>query len=339
MNIAQITTKQASAELLKINRGTLRAVHNITQIDYNKPHAILKLYPPFTRHTIRKAATEAGYPAALAVVLLFDSNPRFACDEKRLTVFYIDAGECLENPNTMHHAGNPGYALDNAYNKCQFDEIRKRPSSAAYVILQNDEDHAEKKPADRTPDPWTRYTARRRSCSYANHAIFDLTPIKSNAPVAVVDYGFCKDWKNPEKPLDAGGYYNADKLRKRKARAAEIKAELEKAAYMIQNTAADVETVTAAAAALRKDVSALLTCEDLARSAVAASAVNTNGWYFANALKDAALFQSRSAAHEYKSAAHAEKAKRNTLDLIDAARKKIFDYIAEKEAGKEEKTA
>lgn len=330
MNIAQITTKQASAELLKINRGTLRAVHNITQIDYNKPHAILKLYPPFTRHTIRKAATEAGYPAALAVVLLFDSKPRFACDEKRLTVFYIDAGECLENPNTMHHAGNPGYALDDAYNKGQFDEIRKRPSSAAYVILQNDEDHAEKKPADRTPDPWTRYTARRRSCSYANHVIFDLTPIKSNAPAAVVDYGFCKDWKNPEKPLDAGGYCNADKLRKRKARAAEIKAEREKAAYMIQNTAADVETVTAAAAALRRYAAELLTVDDLTRAAVAASALNIYGLYFSLAVDAARLFAERSAAHAYKSAAHAASAREKALADIQQARDKITAYYTEK---------
>lgn len=333
MNIAQITTKQASAELLNINRGTLRAVHNITQIDYNKPHAILKLYPPFTRRTIRKAATEAGYPAALAVVLLFDSKPRFACDEKRLTVFYIDAGECLENPNTMHSAGNPGYALDDAYCKGQFDEIRKRPSSAAYVILQNDEDHAEKKPADRTPDPWTRYTARRRSCTYANHILFDLYPVKSSAPAAVADYGFYKDWKNPESPLDAGGYYKADKIRNRKRRAAEIKAEREKAAYNAQETTADMETVTAAADALRKYAAGLLLDPDMHRAAVAASALNIYGYRFADSISDALKFKRKSQNHEYKSASDAEKAKRWTLDYIARAREDIMKYYNEKTGG------
>lgn len=330
MNIAQITTKQASAELLEINRGTLRAVHNITQIDYNKPNAILKLYPPFTRRTIRKAATEAGYPAALAVVLLFDSNPRFACDKNRLTVFYIDAGENLENPNTMHHCGNPGNALDDAYNKGVFDEIRKRPSSAAYVILQNDEDHAETKPADKTPDPWTRYTARRRSCTYANHILFDLHPVKSSAPAAVADYGWIKNWKEPESPLDAGGYYKADKIRNRKRRAAEIKAEREKAAYMIQDTAADVETVTAAADALRSHVARLLTADDMSHAAAAAAAVNIYGFYFWESLSDSARFAAWSADHKYKSASAAAAARDKILDDIRTARAKIDKYISEK---------
>ena len=65
MNLSPITTEEARAELLQINRGTLRALHNMNRIDWNKPHAILKLYPPFTRQTIRKAAAAAGYPAAL----------------------------------------------------------------------------------------------------------------------------------------------------------------------------------------------------------------------------------------------------------------------------------
>lgn len=332
MNVAPITTKQARAELLKINRGTLRAVHNMTGIDWNKPHQILKLYPPFTRHTIRKAAAEAGYAAALALVLLYDKNPRFYCDKNRLTVFYIDAGESLENPNTMHHCGNPGNALDDAYSKGQFDEIRKRPSSAAFVILQNDEDHAEKKPADRTPDPWTRYTARRRSCGYANHILFDLYPVKSNAPAAVADYGFYKDWKNPESPLDAGGYYKADKIRNRKRRAAALKAEREKAAYMEQDTAADVETVTAAADALRSHVARLLTSDDMSHAAEAASAVNIYGFYFWEALADSARFAAWSADHKYKSASAAAADREKILEEIRTAREKIDNRIAEEEA-------
>lgn len=330
MNLAPITTQQARAELLKINLGTLRAIHNNNMIDYNKPHAILKLYPPFTRHTIRQAATRAGYPAALAVVLMFDSKPRFACDENRLTVFYIDAGESLENPNTMHRAGNPGDALSSAYSKGLFDEIRKRPSSAAYVILQNDEDHAEKKPADRTPDPWTRYTARRRYSQYANHVIFDLNPVKGNAPEAVADYGCVKDWRNPESPLDAGGYYKADKIRKRKARAAEIKAERDKAAYMTQDTAADVETVKAAADSLREYAAQLLLDPDLDRAAVAASALNIYGHYFASALDSASLYKERSETHAYKSAAHAASNRDRTLADIQQTHDKITAYITEK---------
>lgn len=338
MNVAPITTKQARAELLKINRGTLRAVHNLTGIDYNKPHQILKLYPPFTRHTIRKAAAEAGYHAALAIVLLFDKNPRFSCDKNRLTVFYIDAGENLENPNGMHHAGNPGNALDNAYCKGQFDEIRKRPSSAAYIILQNDEDHAEKKPADKTPDPWTRYTARRRSCTYANHILFDLYPVKSNAPAAVADYGWLKNWKEPENPLDAGGYYKADKIRNRKRRAAEIKAEREKAAYMEQETAADVETVTAAANALRAYIAEKLNAPDLKSAARAATAIYIYGLYFSGALERAERYARSHTNHEYKNARDAETGRARALEEISAARARIDAWIAER-AQKEDQNA
>ena len=338
MNIAPITTKQARAELLKINRGTLRAVHNMTGIDWNKPHQILKLYPPFTRHTIRKAAAEAGHAATLALVLMFDAAPRFSCDKNRLTVFYIDAGESLENPNTINHCGNPGYALGSAYSKGQFDEIRKRPSSAAYVILQRDEDHAEKKPADRTPDPWTRYTARRRTGGYANHILFDLYPVKRNAPAAVADYGFLKDWKNPESPLDAGGYYKADKIKARKRRAAEIKAEREKASYMEQETAADVETVTKAADALRAYIAEKLTAPDLKSAATAASAIFIYGLYFSGALERAERYARSHTNHEYKSARDAETGRQRALEEISTARAKIDAWIAER-AQKEEQNA
>lgn len=338
MNIAPITTAQARQELQKINRGTLRAVHNMSGLDYNKRHDILKLYPPFTRNTIRKAAAEAGYPAADALVLLFDAKPRFECYRNRLTVFWIDAAGSLENPNTMYHRGNPGSALSSACMKGDFDEIRKRPSSAAYVILQNDEDHAKSRQHEKTPDPWTRYTATRRHSQYANHVIFDLRPVAGSAPAVTVD-SWPQDWKNPESPLDAGGYYRADKIKNRKRRADEIKAEREKAAYMIQDTAADVETVTAAADALRSHVARLLTSDDMSHAAEAASAVHIYGFYFWEALADSARFAAWSADHKYKSASAAAAARDKILEEIRTAREKIDNRIAEEEAKKEAKTA
>ena len=331
MKLAEITTAEARAELQKINRGTLRAVHNISGIDYNKPHKIIKLYPPFTRQTIRKAAAAAGYPGAAALVLMYDAAPRWKWNENRFTVFNIDAGAGLETTNAMHHTSNPGNALDNAYTKGEFDEIRKRPSSAAYIVLQNDEDHTPRKEAENAPDPWTRYTAARRHCNYYNHVIFDLKPIKGQGTPATVST-WIKSNEKPETPLDAGGYYNADKINDRRRRAEALKAGREKAAYILQDTAADVETVTAAANNLRRHVAGLLLDEDLKRAAVAASAVNIYGFTFSEALQDAKRFQEKSAGHEYRSSSHAARALQNVLDEINKAREKIDGYFTEKTA-------
>ena len=240
----------------------------------------------------------------------------------------------------MHHNSNPGNALDSAYSKGQFDEIRKRPSAAGYVILQNDEDHAPRKARAESPDPWTRYTAARRHCNYYNHVIWDLYPVKGQqtTPAATVDGGWIKASEKPESPLDSGGYFNADQLKNRRRLAEVIKAEREKAAYLLQETAADVETVTAAADELRRHVAELLQDQDLTRAAVAASAAYIYGLYISSAIERAARFQARSAGHEYGSAAKAANARDKALEEISTAREKFDTYIAEK-TGKEEKSA
>lgn len=331
-------TQIKPAELLTVNPGTLKSVHNHFMIDWEKPVAVVRMTTPSTRSAIRKAAAALGYDAAPALILVH-APTRW---ERRYIMFTLDSAGTLDNPKDDYKL-NAGGALDDSWSKGRFDELRKDEKNTVYAVFQNQEDNSQA-PEIGKPNDYTRYTITEEG--FYNHGpkSYRLRPLdrsrnNANAPI---NY-YWKDGKQahdqPADILDRSGYYIRDRRENLKRRAAALKAEREKAAYMIQNTAADVETVTAAANALRKDVAALLTCEDLARSAVAASAVNINGWYFADALKDAALFQSRSAAHEYKSAAHAEKAKRNTLGRIDAARQKIFDYIAEKEAGKEEKTA
>lgn len=334
-----ITTADARRELLKINAGTLRAVHDYFRIDYNKPHAILKMQPPSTRAAIRKAAAEAGYADALALVLIHRLPPEnpararcyFESDRIASRIFTIDAAGALDNPRKRdlpRTDKNAEKALDDCFVKGDFDDYRREPC-AVYVILQNDADKTPAKTPGK-PQPGTRYKVERDRSMWANGSGYDLRSIDGAEPVTVAPHTYyCNGKRNTETLadiLDKSGYYIRDRRENLKRRANALRAERKKAAYNKTDTAADVEEVKTAANALRKAYADAISAADLA---TAAELIRFD--YRPDRLKyafiDAADYINAATMKAYKSQDAADKAKRAALDRIASAAATLAEIV------------
>ena len=326
------------AELNKINPQAMKALHNVFFIDWEKPAAVVRFDAPPTKAAVLKAADEIQIPAP--AVVLYHRTKWSDYDKKRFYCFTVNRAGTLDNPKIPYQE-NVGGALYDSWAKKHFDEWRKDPREAAtvYAVFQAPENRSNPGTIGK-PNEYTRYTITATETGFYNHGpkAYKLRPIdrNKNTAAATINY-YHRDGKQqhdqPEDILDRSGYYVRDRRENLKRRAAALKAEREKAAYNAQETAADVETVTAAADALRKYAAGLLLDPDMHRAAVAASALNIYGYRFADSISDALKFKRKSQNHEYKSASDAEKAKRWTLDYIARAREDIMKYYNEKTGG------
>lgn len=327
----------SAAELNKINPQAMKALHNVFCIDWKKPAAVVRFDAPPTKAAVLKAAEEIQIPAP--AIVLYHRTKWSDYDKTRFYVFTVSETG-VDNPKIPYRE-NAGDALDDTWAKKHFDEWRKDPREAAtvYAVYQAKLDRSEPEKIGK-PNEYTRYAITATETGFYNHCpkAYKLRPIdrNKNTAAATINY-YHRDGKQqhdqPEDILDRSGYYVRDRRENLKRRAAALRAEREKAAYNAQETAADVETVTAAADALRKYAASLLLDTDMSRAAVAASALNIYGYRFADSIIDALKFSRKSKKHEYKSAKDAENAMRWTLDYIGKAREDIKKYFEEKTTG------
>ena len=325
------------AELNEINPQAMKALHNVFGIDWKKPAAVVRFDAPPTKAAVLKAAEEIQIPAP--AVVLYHRTKWSEYDKMRFYAFTVSESG-VDNPKIPYRE-NAGSALNDTWAKKHFDEWRKDPREAAtvYAVYQAKRDRSEPEKIGK-PNEYTRYSITETETGFYNHGpkAYKLRPLdrNKNTAAATINY-YHRDGKTqhdqPGDILDRSGYYVRDRRENLKRRAAALKAEREKAAYNAKETAADAETVTAAADALRKYAAALLLDPDMHRAAVAASALNIYGFRFADSISDALKFSRKSKNHEYKSATEAEKAKSWTLEYIARAREDIKKYIEEKTTG------
>ena len=329
--------KISPAELNEINPQAMKALHNVFGIDWKKRAAVVRFDAPPTKSAVLKAAEEIQIPAP--AVVLYHRTRWSDYDKTRFYVFTVSETG-VDNPKIPYRE-NAGSALNDTWAKKHFDEWRKDPREAAtvYAVYQAKRDRSEPEKIGK-PNEYTRYTITATETGFYNHGpnAYKLRQLdrNKNTAAATINY-YHRDGKTqhdqPGDILDRSGYYVRDRRENLKRRAAALKAEREKAAYNAQETGADVETVTAAADALRKYAAGLLLDPDMHRAAVAASALNIYGYRFADSISDALKFKRKSENHEYKSATEAEKAKSWTLDYIARAREDIMKYYDEKTGG------
>lgn len=329
--------KISPAELNEINPQAMKALHNVFGIDWKKPAAVVRFDAPPTKAAVLKAAEEIQIPAP--AVVLYHRTKWSDYDKTRFYAFTVSESG-VDNPKIPYQE-NAGSALNDTWAKKHFDEWRKDPreASTVYAVYQAKRDRSAPEKIGK-PNEYTRYTITATEAGFYNHGpkAYKLRPIdqSKNTAAATINY-YPRDGKEqhdqPEDILDRSGYYVRDRRENLKRRAAALKAEREKTAYNAQETAADAETVTEAADALRKYAADLLLDPDMHRAAVAASALNIYGFRFADSISNALKFSRKSKNHEYKSAKDAEKAKRWTLDYIARAREDIMKYYNEKTGG------
>lgn len=345
MGYYPITAQQASREILKINPGTLRTIHNIFGIDYNKPHAILRMEPPSTRAAIRKAATENGYPAAEAVVLIHRTGGRYYwknSEEKRFYLFTLDAAGGLDNPKRSGYGGYysdvVGDSVDDA-SKGDFDKFRRDPCEV-YVILQNDEHKTEKSEYTK-PNAATRYKLIDTEKNYGDVSAWIMQDRNSGEKARISRFfWYSGDKKRSEQladVLDKSGYYIRDRRENLKKRAAALRAERAKTSYSAQDTAADVAEIENAATETRLYIADALRNATTITAGKIIEAIHSqcgSRYAFPNAAKRAQEARS----HAYKDRETADKYKADALKELAKLRADVAAAI-KPETVEEVKTA
>lgn len=343
MGYYPITAQQASREILKINPGTLRTIHNIFGIDYNKPHAVLRMEPPSTRAAIRKAATENGYPAADAIILIHRTGGRYywKSDEKQFYLFTLDAAGGLDNPKRSGYGGYYsdviGNSLDDA-SKGDFDKFRRDPCEV-YIILQNDADKTQKGEYTK-PNATTRYKLIDTEKHYGDVSAWIMQDRNSGEKTIISRcYWYSGDKKHSEQladVLDKSGYYIRDRRENLKKRAAALRAERAKNSYSTQDTAADVAEIENTATETRLYIADALRNADTITAGKIIEAIHSRGsrYAFPNAAKRAQEARN----HAYKDRETADKYKADALGGLEKFRAAVAAAI-EPTTAEEVKTA
>lgn len=345
MGYYPITTQDASLEILKINPGTLRTIHNIFGIDYNKPHAILRMEPPSTRAAIRKAATENGYRTAEAIILIHRTGGRYYwenSDKKRFYLFTLNAAGGLDNPERSGYGGYYsdviGDSVDDA-SKGDFDKFRRDPCEV-YIILQDDE-HKTKKGEYAKANGETRYKLIDTEKNYGEVSAWIMQDWNSGEKAKISRffwYSGCKKRSEQlEDVIDKSGYYIRDRRENLKKRAAALKAERAKNSYSAQDTAADVDEIENAATETRLYIADALRNADTITAGKIIEAIHSQ-WGSRYAFPDAAKQTENARNHAYKDRETADKYKADALQGLEKLRASVAAAIMG-ETAEEVKTA
>ena len=345
MPIFNITGAQAKAELLKVNPGTLRTIHNIFQIDYNKPHKIIKMQAPSTKPAIRKAAAEAGYADAQAIILIHRTGGRwyFESDKKSFYLFTLDSDGTFENPKRGGCGGFydavVGNSVDDCSTKGQFDEYRREPCEI-FVILQKDPDKAKKSEYSK-PNATTRYKLIDTEKSYGDVKAWVMQDRNSGEKARISRFYWYKGGKTESEKLedviDKSGYFVRDRRQSLKKRAAELRAEREKNSYSAQDTAADVAEIENAATETRLYIADALRNADTITAGKIIEAIHSQ-WGSRYAFPNAAKRAQEARSHAYKDRETADKYKADALKGLEKLRATVAAAI-QPEPAEEVKTA
>lgn len=329
------------AELLKINPATLRAIHNVFRIDWNKAAAVVKYDAAPTRNTIAKTAEELNIygPAVVLIRRTGKWSPEY--DRRRLYCFTISAGG-LYIPE-IDYAKNTGDALTKAWKKGNFDEWRKDPHEdlTVYAVFQAKENRSTEKPIN-TPNEYTRYKyTGETGFFHGSPKSYKLRSLDSGEEVKAAITYFFRDGKQtctkPEDMLDRSGYYIERRRENLKKRAAALRAERAKTRYSAQDTAADVAEIENAATETRLYIADALRNADTITAGKIIEAIHSQ-WGSRYAFPDAAKRAHEARNHAYKDRETADKYKADALKGLEKLRATVAAAI-EPAAAEEVKTA
>lgn len=240
-------------ELLSVHPHALRGLHNIFGFDFQQPHDVLYMAGNYTVKKIEKAAAAAGYGEESAIVLLTRSNSRRAWN-RDFSVVEIKNGKAETDFSDAVRASF-NYQLipfDYFYCKGSFEEVRKDAGAETYVFFQKREymKKPEKKPVDysqRFHLAQVRYSwdSNMTKKYVSSLELYETTTDGKRK----VEYGERSRYYAAlsDRPEDAGewidksGYLLRDRREDLKRRAAALRAERAKAAFMAADNSAKVE--------------------------------------------------------------------------------------------------
>lgn len=240
-----------------VNRYTLRALHDVFGIDYNKPFFAASITGPVTVNKIEKLIISAGIdPRNAENVVLIDSGNK--CRRRDWTCVTLDGrgGFDIEHRDNYWRNGSTRRAagFDWYCRKSDFNEDRKRNTAEIIIISQ----HAEhlKTPAEKTLDPSERYkvidtTKARRSASSAETYISRVNLQRTTDQGSTVEIGNTGriiyrgefEPRTLDEVIDKSGYLVMDRRKEWKRRARALKADRDRAAANAADYSGQLEQI------------------------------------------------------------------------------------------------
>lgn len=312
--------KISPAELLKINPATLRAVHNVFGIDWNKPAAVVRYADAPTRNSITKTGEEIQIPGSAVVLIHRNGKYTWDGDRRRFYCFTVSAGS-IDIPE-IEYGKNTGGALSKTWKKACFDEWRNDPNekNTVYAIFQAKENRTPEKPIT-APNEYTRYKNTGETGFFnGGPKSYKLRSLDSGETVKATIHYYYKNGKQthdkPEDILDRSGYYIRNRRENLKKRAAALKAERAKNSYSNQDTAADVAEIENAATETRLFIADALRNADTATAGKIIAAIDKY-WNARYAFPDAVKRMNEARNHAYKDRETADKYKADALGGLE----------------------
>ena len=139
MTIKNINTNTAEnkKEVLSVSRCALRGLHDMFGFDFCKPYDIISIYGSYTVGQINKAVKAAGYDNdAEVVVLTRDTNERHRYNSDFKVVRIMGSTFEVEFSRKIPYYGKLGRPFDDLFAKRCFDDLRKESDVIAYIFIQ-----------------------------------------------------------------------------------------------------------------------------------------------------------------------------------------------------------
>lgn len=299
-------------ELLKEDRTALKAIHDTFLIDFTAPLFAFQVNGKFTVNQIIKTASAEGYNPGNGKMIVCIAGIKYREDDIYTTE--ITPGGNIEIDQKIHLYSNGKYRrtkIHEFWRKSDFNEYRKQENTRVYIICQKSGDLAKKN--QHKPDFTSRFKladARKWGYMDSNETYYgelDLIRTDDNGTHTIYNsrgniiYRGRDEYKTLDELIDKSGYITRDRRADLKRRAAALRAEREKAAYIKTDNAATIADLDAlyikTRAAIIKELSAAYTVEHY--KTVAKKLDYFHG--IADALEDLERLKARDAAREYSS--------------------------------------
>ena len=240
-------TRTNKAELLKEAPRAFQFINNIFHVDFNADYEIVKANNAFTVNTIKKEATAAGYkPEESEIILLVKGTRAWDCDKLQILELENDKFNYSFRDIFRNKRTYPPRPLDDFYTRKDAEEARKK-AAYTYIILQKKENATPENPHTVNRCERFKYISNEtyNNGEYVTRVHTTRTD-DNGSGYTINDHGQyvytsqLEKYRTLAEIIDKSGYITMDKRENLKRRAAALKAEREKAAYIETDNAGKI---------------------------------------------------------------------------------------------------
>ena len=328
-------------ELLQREPQALKVLHNAELYDFTKDFTILKHDGKFTIAALEKEAAAAGHTADDSIIMCYTAGHKW--DPDRLYMYKLTGAGKFEVEYKIYKytTGRAYCKIDDFYAKTQLNDTRKQDGLTTYIICQKKENQAAENP--HAVDLAARFILKKydtytksNGTKYIDRVYLRRTDDTGSAYTyhdrsnIIYESRFTKTAIN--EVIDKSGYIVDKKRDDLKRRAAALRAEREKAAYLQTDNAAIIAGLDALFTETKNAI-----IEELKKATTYDEVYKIyrklDGWHgLAGAAQDLERIKENDNARKYSSIENFTKA-------ADSIRAELAKLTAPEEEGKEEKTA